>query len=56
MDYSPDECMFEFTFLQINRIWDMTDRYKPKLKMKSENNYIISKNIVSYYKKVGALY
>ena len=55
MDYSPDECMFEFTFLQINRMWDMIDRYKPKLKMKSENNYIRSKNIVSYYKKGGGL-
>ena len=51
MDYSPDECMFEFTFLQINRMWDMIDRYKPGLKMKSENNYLRSKNIVSYYKK-----
>ena len=51
MDYSPDECMYEFSFQQINRMWDMIDRYKPKLKLKSQNNYLKSKNKVSYYKK-----
>lgn len=51
MDYSPDTCMFEFTILQVNRMWDMIDRYKPKLKMISQYNYLKTQYFISYYKK-----
>ena len=40
MDYSPDDCTNEFTFLQINRIWDMIDKYKPSLKIRSRDNFL----------------
>lgn len=40
MDYSPDDCMNEFTFLQINRIWDIIDKYKPTLKRWSRDNFL----------------
>lgn len=40
MDYSPDECMNEFTPLQINRLWSMIDEYKPKLKHWSRDNFL----------------
>jgi len=51
MDYSPDKCIFEFTTLQVKRMWNMIDRYKPKLKMISQYNYLKTQYIVSYYKK-----
>ena len=55
MDYSPDECMYEFTFLQINRMSNMIDKYKPKLKKKSMNNYLRTLYSVKYYRKGSGL-
>jgi|AACY02.4.fsa_nt_gi hypothetical protein len=58
MDYSPDECMNEFTYLQMNRMWDMIDKYKPKLKKISLNNNIDlmkSKYELDYKKKGNGL-
>jgi predicted Zn-dependent protease len=58
MDYSPDECLNEFTYLQVTKMWDMIDKYKPKLKQISLNNNIDlmkSKYELDYKKKGNGL-
>lgn len=40
MDYSPDDCVNEFTIQQINRMWESIDTYKPNLKRVSRDNFL----------------
>lgn len=53
MDYSPDDCVTEFSLGQINRMWDSIDKYKPNLKRVSRDNFLREYQEAGEYVNLG---